>query len=487
MNSSGAVEEMATRIVDRSAFRSVFATPEERLILVLTSEGSSTSAKAILEVARKLSRSGLPVRWLILGGGLGMDPLHNGSAGDAGLLHHLDSWAVTLLPEVMSLVDVLVLTTQDPAWGASSLSTLPSETPILRAKGEERGDASRSSRTWGYDPLSPSSFEQALLECLHLSEDLPRSLHTHPSESSIPLTDPVQKRADPRTSPRAGTGEFILYNDWGIGDELLLSAVAREIKRTWPKVRLWIRSRYGFSFPSFVSRGQPPREAQLVETIYQNATMYGPQFHSPFPGHLVQQMLDKFTLDTGLLVRAEDVRPELTLPGDVGSKPRPRSVVLHSRPNPRLPSKDWGIGRWIHLSELLHAAGVRITQVGGAEEDLLPHAEDLRGLPFAQVTELVAGAGATVCLVGFLMHLSQATRTPAVVIYGGREHPAIDGYPDQVHLASGPLPCRGRWGCHLGPDLECPHAMKCMEELTPELVAGEVLALLDSGDEEGRA
>jgi ADP-heptose:LPS heptosyltransferase len=185
-------------------------------------------------------------------------------------------------------------------------------------------------------------------------------------------------------------------------------------------------------------------------------------------------MLDKFALDTGLKVTARDVRPELEL-GRARMRER-ATVIVHSRPNSRLLSKDWGLDRWRELTALLRGAGVRVRQVGAKDEPLLDGVEDLRGAPLHELSDVFARSAAVTCVVGFLMHLAEATRTPAVVIYGGREHPAIDGYPDQVHLSSGPLACRGRWGCHLGPDLECPHGMRCMEELTPQLVAREVLA-----------
>ena len=73
--------------------------------------------------------------------------------------------------------------------------------------------------------------------------------------------------------------------------------------------------------------------------------------------------------------------------------------------------------------------------------------------------------------MGFLMHSAAATRTPAIVIYGGREHPAIDGYEEQLHIRGDHVPCMGRWGCHLPAYTECPHDVRCMESITPDLVA----------------
>lgn len=98
---------------------------------------------------------------------------------------------------------------------------------------------------------------------------------------------------------------------------------------------------------------------------------WGPQHFS-----LVQQMLDKFFLDTGLFVQAMDVRPELAAFSDRPIPRDPGTVILHSQPNPRLPSKDWGIERWKALSEILHERGLSVSdgQVR-IEFPLLPNSE----------------------------------------------------------------------------------------------------------------
>lgn len=326
----------------------------------------------------------------------------------------------------------------------------------------------RSSR---WDVRRLDSFTAPLIEPLSDVADL---VVLMPGRESIKLGKNAHSVRASQLLASASTS-LVLYNEWGIGDELLLSAVARELKRAHPGIDLWVKSRYGFRFPGFVRQDPPSSKARRIEAVYQNPTMYGPENHAPFPGHLVQQMLDKVYVDTGIYVKAEDIHPVLD-----GARHQPgrRRVILHSRSNPRLPSKEWGVERWRSLCELLHAEQVEIVQVGAEEEPLLPYTEDRRGTPVSELHELVAEAGLVVCLVGFLMHLAAAVGTPAVVIYGGREHPAIDGYPEHTHLTSDPLPCKGRWGCHLAPDIKCSHEMRCMNSLTPKLVATEALALL---------
>jgi len=294
-----------------------------------------------------------------------------------------------------------------------------------------------------------------------------------------PATDTDQVVNTRPVSPSQLQNGYVLYNDWGIGDELLLSAVAREIKRFHPQLPLWIRSRYGFKFLDYSgSSAQPNPDTESIQVIYQNAALYGPEYHSPFPGHLVQQMLDKFALDTGLAIKAQDVRPEILIPSGAMEQRQSNAIMLHTMPNRRLPSKDWGIDRWRELGRLLGERGMRLIQVGAQDEPYIDGAEDYRGVSVDRLPELMVQVSAVVCLVGLLMHLAAATKTNAVVIYGGREHPDIDGYPDHIHLCSEPLNCRGRWGCHLPADVECPHAMRCMTDLTPDLVAFELESLL---------
>jgi hypothetical protein len=476
----------------QAAYREAFAGPEETLVTVLAPD-DSLSLRSILAAASPARGGGESPLRLVVFGRVPAEPPRPSHPGLFGL-HFLEGWARPILPGLLSVSDGILVLGQElmpleEVLEASDPGTLVYLDQTLQ------GVVPHSSQVKRFQALDAEGTRR-ILEDLGAHRGLPsarKSLPpTRPSRPArlleleeTPLPAPLAPMTPPPSRRDTKTRHFILQNDWGIGDELLLSAVAREILRAWPEVKLWIRSRFGFRFPSYVRTDPPPPDAQIVETIYQNAGLYGPAHHSPFPGTLVQQMLDKFFLDTGLRVTAHDIRPELAPPPNDPIPRDPGTVILHSRPNPRLPSKDWGLPRWQALIEILSARGLKIRQVGGHEEPLLPQAEDHRGLPMGPLQELVLESSVVVSVVGFLMHLAQATRTPAVVIYGGRENPAIDGYPDQIALGSGALPCRGRWGCHLAPDTPCTEGMKCMDEITPELVAGEIVAVLGE-DSAGR-
>jgi len=441
--SSTLVRPDEASVVDATAWRSVFASPEDTLVLAIVDPSQEQELGRIADHILELRKSGSRLRLVVCGDSSAI--LQAAGEEQVRQIGFLESWALPLFRAALALADVVVVLGERGETLLRECGEIKGGRPII-IRGDAKGDGLR-----------------ATLSKL-------RSQGSTDSNS--------RKSSGTDVSPESAV-RIVLKNDWGIGDELLLSAVAREIILAHPRVEIWIRSRFGFRFPNFVQGGPPPTEARSVETIYQNPALYGPQSHSPFPGHLVQQMLDKFALDTGLKVKARDIRPELDLGSPEGS--RDGAVILHSGTNPRLPSKDWGVERWEQLARFLSNSGVRLKQVGGPEEPLLPNVEDLRGHAPKDLQEVFVRSSAVVCVVGFLMHLAEATRTPAVVIYGGREHPAIDGYPDQVHLSCEPLLCRGRWGCHLAADHQCPHGMKCMERITPELVSREVLTLLSSG------
>jgi hypothetical protein len=288
-----------------------------------------------------------------------------------------------VLGAILSVADAVVIPFPAPRSSSLLHEALAFSKPVLTAVGTSQLMRVSSPLIHECDFARPAQAAHVLAGALR-----PQMHGVRPS---------VRHSPQPARSAEQPARDIVLYNDWGIGDELLLTGVAREMKRALPGRRVWIRSRFGFTLPPFCESGSPPASAQSVEAIYQNPALYGPAHHAPFPGHLVQQMLDKVALDTGYGVVAADVRPEIVR-RDPGQGRDPHAVVVHCRPNARLLSKDWGMPRWVALCELLHKRGIRLLQVGTGTEPLLPHAEDKRGLPPSEVPELIAAAGLVVCL-----------------------------------------------------------------------------------------
>ena len=448
----------ACTIIDEALFRASLGTSNDHVIVVAMRLELPFSIEVLIRTAEACKRAAITnIQWIVCGDG----SLLKEACAVVSKRHLKMAFLGHLSPTVLSGI-----------LHNSQLAFIPLLTPHYTAFVEEAhscsvrtmvpsGMSSLYSFTglYEFNPANPDATAQQILNLL-LSRP-------HGEASAVNLTE-QKLEAQPPVLQSLTPDEIVLHNDWGIGDELLLSAVAREIRRAHPEKRVWIRSRHGFRFPDFCQQDPPPESAVRVETIYQNPSLYGPSNHAPFPGHLVEQMLDKVALDTGIRVLAKDLRPSVKI--GKGIVRQDKLVALHCRPSPRLPTKDWGVRRWDRLCQLLERRGYSIVQLGTLEDPPLLNTIDKRGLPPSAIPDVVATASLVICLVGFLMHVAAATNTPTIVIYGGREHPLIDGYADQFHICSEAMDCRGRWGCHLPADSACPHGMRCMDDISPEII-----------------
>ncbi|MFF5256439.1 glycosyltransferase family 9 protein [Streptomyces leeuwenhoekii] len=171
---------------------------------------------------------------------------------------------------------------------------------------------------------------------------------------------------------------------------------------------------------------------------------------------------------------------DLLLPRPPGPSPAPGAVVLH--PGAGAPSRCWPVERYAAVARALRERGLRVVVTGGADEAGLaarlarsaglPGTDVFAGgLPYGELSALVAGARAVVSGDTGIAHLAAALAAPSVTLFG-------------------PVPPR-RWGppahprhrvlWHPGPDGD-PHG----REPGPALLAvtvGEVLDALDALDE----
>jgi ADP-heptose:LPS heptosyltransferase len=127
-------------------------------------------------------------------------------------------------------------------------------------------------------------------------------------------------------------------------------------------------------------------------------------------------------------------------------------------------NREWYPERFQLLCAELRS-DVRVVQVGSANDMKLEGAVDLRGKTnLRQTAAVLANSLVFVGLVGFVMHLARAVDCRSVIIYGGREKPAITGYVanknlfNQVRCA----PCGLRNTCEFN--------LKCLDMVSVEQV-----------------
>ena len=239
-----------------------------------------------------------------------------------------------------------------------------------------------------------------------------------------------------------------------LGDDLMCTAVLREMRRRGYR-SIWMMSR----FPElFVGNPDVDRVVPHDQRYERYAQWMGGRSwyihygghdqerdESPIPEqHIIAKMCAAAEL-TGEVI----LRPYLHLTDDerAAGQLGPRQIALHSSglsAHSAMQNKEWVRGR---MQEVVHALRSEFTlvQLGAASDPRLDGCIDLRGRTTPrQSASIIAGSMLSLVQVGFLMHLTRAVDRPAVVIYGGREHPWQTGYSCNTNLFTA-LPCAPCW------------------------------------------
>ena len=127
-------------------------------------------------------------------------------------------------------------------------------------------------------------------------------------------------------------------------------------------------------------------------------------------------------------------------------------------------NREWYPERFQELCAQLRS-DVRVIQVGSASDMKLEGAIDLRGqTTLRQTAAVLANSLVFIGLVGFNMHLARAVDCRSVIIYGGREKPAISGYVANKNLYQ-QVRCAPCWLRN-----PCEFNRKCMDMITVDQV-----------------
>jgi len=254
-----------------------------------------------------------------------------------------------------------------------------------------------------------------------------------------------------------------------LGDDLLCTAVLREMRRRGYR-SVWMMSRFS---ELFVGNTDVDRVVPHDERYERYAQwMGGRSWYIHYGGH--DQERDESPIPEQHIIAKMCVAAELT--GEVTLRPYlhltaderaagqlgPRQIVLHSSglsAHSAMRNKEWVEGR---MQQVVHALRGEHTfvQLGAPKDPKLDGCIDLRGrTTLRQSASIIASSILAVVQVGFLMHLTRAVSRPAVVIYGGREHPWQTGYSCNTNLFS-EMPCAPCWHwnrCDHPVERECMH------------------------------
>jgi hypothetical protein len=282
-----------------------------------------------------------------------------------------------------------------------------------------------------------------------------------------------------------GIKELVCFGICGIGDDLLCTAVLREMyqrgRRRVAMMTNWPELFENLPYPAklipydvgalhcIARAGITVRQVSYSRTVQQDPLKLEFQ-----PGHFIEAMCRSVGISGPVVISPEAVlRPEEV---SKWAHLRDSVAVQTSRANPRhaMPNKEWLAANWPVLAGELRGVA-RFVQVGGPDDPIFPGAEDLRGkTSLRDLMAVLANARLFVGMEGFLMHLAKAVKTKSVIIYGGYIHPSHSGYAENINLFT-ELPCSP-----CGFPSHCDFERMCMTMITPKMVAEAVRRALQA-------
>jgi len=291
---------------------------------------------------------------------------------------------------------------------------------------------------------------------------------------------------------RAPLPKVLLYFGFAPGDDLLCTAVLRELRK---------RGRDGLLMVSdhpdlFVGNPDPAYVLPLWARYYRDGStasicrrfvqIWGGQFtrleYAPLDGedrrrvpsrHIVAEMCARAGIDGPVAIRPYLVTDPEERSAAVWA--RGQIVIQSSGMAARHPmlNKQWYQERFQNVVDAL-AGEVDFIQLGAASDPALRHAKDLRGATSVrEAATILHHARLYVGTVGFLMHVARAVECPSVIIFGGREAPWQSGYVCNSNLYSA-VPCAPCWRANT-----CEFDRQCMRDISVEDVVSAIRQMME--------
>lgn len=291
-------------------------------------------------------------------------------------------------------------------------------------------------------------------------------------------------RSQPLPDPASDPNILRLRPSPGYGDHLMNAAVIEGLKAERPELRIFLAARHPELFlhnPHLERVLDGPRLQKRDPELYATFKWLRPRQPTQRQLQISGHLIDDLYAATGVTVKERPRIPRIYLTPQeerwgearVAKLPGPRvAIVPFGKGTVRLPNKVYPADQWEALAHGLGEVAGSLLHFGTRREGpLAPGALDFRDIGYRKMGAVLRHCDLLVTHVSGVMHLAAAVKTPAVVIYGAAEHPAISGYPWNYNLYT-PIECGPCW-------LESPcNHHSCMRSLRPETVVQEVRAVL---------
>lgn len=277
-----------------------------------------------------------------------------------------------------------------------------------------------------------------------------------------------------RTALREGFPDLVLSYGVAPGDDLLSTAVMREVMRRGRR-RIWMMSGH----PTLFEGNRDLTRVVPADTWYADyARMLRREFHELRYSHYdpatdtssrpARHVIAELCAQIGLTGEVA-LRPYLSLTGAERAAAgfAEGCIAIQSSglaARVLMKNKEWFPERFQMVVDAVRA-GHRFVQLGSASDPRLAGVQDLRGrTSLREAAAVLSRARLFVGLEGFLMHVARAVECPAVIVFGGRTAAWQLGYSANVNLGAN-VACSPCWRRNT-----CPHDRLCMDVIGPAAV-----------------
>jgi hypothetical protein len=281
-----------------------------------------------------------------------------------------------------------------------------------------------------------------------------------------------------------GRPDHVIFFGQGIGDDLLCTAVARELKKRGAR-KIAMLSRHAALFE---------HNADLLSVCNGGADVAGrlrhwgysciiPQYSISDPENdrdiFVQEHLIATMCRIAGLTGSIDLRSYITLLAaekKAGRRFAKQAVIQSSgRAAGRglITNKNWFPDRYQAVSDQI-ADSMPMIQLGEDTDPPIRGALDWRGkTSLRESAAILACSEVFIGQVGFLMHLARAVDCRSVIVYGGREDPFVSGYRVNENVVGRTI-CSPCWQRN-----RCDYGHECMRMIEADAVVAAVRRQLE--------
>ncbi|MGC8490399.1 MAG: glycosyltransferase family 9 protein [Syntrophobacteraceae bacterium] len=279
-----------------------------------------------------------------------------------------------------------------------------------------------------------------------------------------------------------GLPRFLIHFGGGIGDDLLCSVVAHEL-RARNNDGIWVSSIYPELFVnnSDVDAVIHPNQG-IAALSSMGVKIPWLAYSTNLPAEDRDTSPDEHILS--IMCRAAGISGQIALRPYLHLSPKehaeglivPGQISIQTSglsAQYSMKNKEWFPERFQAIVDRFSSSHTFV-QIGSAADPALSGVIDMRGKTSLRKTASILSRSVLfVGLVGGLMHLARSVDCRSVILYGGRELPFQSGYPCNRNLVGG-CECSPCWRWN-----RCGHDRRCMSSISSEVAIEAVREMLN--------